>query len=817
MKHNKELSITIGGSRKETNWKPQRIMWQEFVERLRTPVESEETQEEYKRLTKAQQDDLKDVGGFVGGLLNGSRRKSGSVKSRCLITLDMDNIPAGGTEDVLKRVNGLECAFVVYSTRKHEGAAPRLRVILPTDRELVPDEYEPIARKIASLIGIDQCDPTTFQCERFMYWPSCCHGAEYVFQCGDKPFLSADGVLSMYQDWRDIKEWAEIPGIEKRIERNLKRQQDPTEKNGIIGAFCRVYDVPTVIGKYLPDIYEPCEGGRYTYAAGSTSAGAVLYENGKFLYSNHATDPASGKLLNAFDLVRVHKFVYLDEEAKPDTPSTKLPSYSSMREFAFDDPLVKKEYLKNTFPESGGSGTGWLDALELDSKGNPAKTAKNIMLILENDPRLKGCFQKDVFARQTYVLRQTPWKQEKSKRELADEDLAGLRIFLESEYHITGAYKIQDAFDSFIDQGAIHSVREYIKGLKWDGVKRIDTAFIDFLGADDTPYIRKSARKIFCAGIARIFTPGIKFDYLPALIGAQGIGKSTFIRIMGKDWYSESLKVSDMKDKTAAEKLLGSWVIEISEMDGMNTTKADTLKSFLSAQQDKYRPAYGRETVTNKRQCIIIGTSNEREFLKDDTGNRRFWPIDVGKNAPTKNVFTELPEVIDQMWAEAYMLWILGESLYPDAEMAEEAEREQEAHRHEDPRKGIIEEFLKQPVPVGWYSMSSITRLSYLSNPKIYTGETMLRDKICALEIWVECFHRAKADMTQRESRQINGILSEILKDKPEWMRNNLRFGADYGAQRGFSKRNECVTPINPVNTRVISVFILLVTLLHLY
>lgn len=790
MKHNKELSITIGGSRKETNWKPQRIMWQEFVERLRTPVESEETQEEYKRLTKAQQDDLKDVGGFVGGLLNGSRRKSGSVKSRCLITLDMDSIPAGGTEDVLKRVNGLECAFVVYSTRKHEGAAPRLRVILPTDRELVPDEYEPIARKIASLIGISQCDPTTFQCERFMYWPSCCRGAEYVFQCGDKPFLSADGVLSMYQDWRDSREWAEVPGIEKRIERNLERQQDPTEKTGIIGAFCRVYDVPAVIGKYLQDVYEPCEGGRYTYAAGSTSAGAILYEDGKFLYSNHATDPASGKLLNAFDLVRVHRFGELDEEAKPDTPSTKLPSYSNMREFAFEDPLVKKEYLKNAFPESSGPGTGWLDALELDSKGNPAKTAKNIMLILEHDPRLKGCFQKDVFARETFVLRETPWKQEKSKRELADEDLAGLRIFLESEYRITGAYKIQDAFDSFIDQTAIHSVREYIKGLKWDGVKRIDTAFIDFLGADDTPYIRKSARKIFCAGIARIFAPGIKFDYLPALIGAQGIGKSTFIRIMGKGWYSESLKISDMKDKTAAEKLLGSWVIEISEMDGMNTTKADTLKSFLSAQQDKYRPAYGRETVTNKRQCIIIGTSNEREFLKDDTGNRRFWPIDVGKNTPPKSVFTELPEVIDQMWAEAYVLWVLGEPLYPDAEMAEEAEREQEAHRYEDPRKGIIEEFLKLPVPVNWYSTNSITRLSYLSNPKIYTGETMARDKICALEIWVECFHRAKADLTQKDTRQINGILSEILKGKPEWIWDNLRFGADYGRQRGYSKRS---------------------------
>lgn len=162
------------------------------------------------------------------------------------------------------------------------------------------------------------------------------------------------------------------------------------------------------------------------------------------------------------------------------------------------------------------------------------------------------------------------------------------------------------------------------------------------------------------------------------------------------------------------------------------------------------------------------------------------------------------------------MLWILGESLYPDAEMAEEAEREQEAHRHEDPRKGIIEEFLKQPVPVGWYSMSSITRLSYLSNPKIYTGETMLRDKICALEIWVECFHRAKADMTQRESRQINGILSEILKTSPsgcgttcdsgQIMGHNVAFPSVTGKFESVTKRNECVTPINPVNTRVISV-----------
>lgn len=359
-------------------------------------------------------------------------------------------------------------------------------------------------------------------------------------------------------------------------------------------------------------------------------------------------------------------------------------------------------------------------------------------------------------------------------------------MYLETRYRITGSGKIQDAFDTFIEQTAVHSVREYIKSLHWDGVKRIDSAFIDFLGANDTPYIRKSARKIFCAGVARIFSPGIKFDYLPTLIGAQGIGKSTFIRIMGKDWYSDSLKITDMKDKTAAEKILGSWVIEISEMDGMNRTDAGTIKSFLSTKEDKYRPAYGRATVTHKRQSILIGTSNEREFLKDDTGNRRFWPIDVGKSTPLKNVFEDLQKVIDQMWAEAYCYWAMGEQIFPDKEMAEAAEREQEAHKHEDPRKGIIEEFLKIPIPVNWYSMDADSRRLY--DPKTYTGETMERDKICALEIWVECFHRAKADMAQGDTRQINNILVDILRNKPEWERHTLRFGGDYGVQRGFFK-----------------------------
>ena len=221
-------------------------------------------------------------------------------------------------------------------------------------------------------------------------------------------------------------------------------------------------------------------------------------------------------------------------------------------------------------------------------------------------------------------------------------------------------------------------------------------------------------------------------------------------------------------------------------MDGMNRTDAGTIKSFLSTKEDKYRPAYGRTTEIHKRQSILIGTSNEREFLKDDTGNRRFWPIDVGKNTPTKNVFEELPKVIDQMWAEAYCYWAMGEQIFPDKEMTEAAEREQETHKHQDPRKGIIEEFLKIPIPINWYSMDGDSKRLY--DPKTYTGETMGRNKICALEIWVECFHGLKKDLTQIETRRINNILVDILKDKPEWERHALRFGGTYGVQRGFLK-----------------------------
>lgn len=336
MINDKQLTISSAGNRWAKKWNRQTLYWSELIDKLRTPVRSTETLAEYLRLPKSKQDELKDVGGFVAGTLKDDLRKATSVIGRDLITLDFDNIPAGATDEVLRRIDALGCGYAVYSTRKHEPVKPRLRILFPLDRTVTADEYEPIARKIAEYIGIEMCDPTTFQASRLMYWPSCCSDSMYVFTYGDKPILSADGTLGLYKDWRDISSWAQVPGVQKTHQKLADKQGDPTEKQGVVGAFCRVYDVYQAIAKFLPGVYVDCDlPGRYTYSGGSTTGGAIIYEDGKFLYSHHATDPAGGKLCNAFDLVRYHKFSEMDDDAKPDTPVNKLPSYTAMSQFAY--------------------------------------------------------------------------------------------------------------------------------------------------------------------------------------------------------------------------------------------------------------------------------------------------------------------------------------------------------------------------------------------------------------------------------------------------------------------------------------------------
>ena len=189
MKYDKELRVSLGASRWSTSLPTSAMKWSEFCAKLQMPVRGTETLGDFLKMTEAEQDNRKDVGGFVGGVIEGERRKVGNVRSRCLVTLDLDNIPANKTKEILVSVQLLGCSAAIYSTRKHRAAAPRLRIIIPADREMTVEEYEPIARRVAKLIGIDYCDPTTFELNRLMFWPSVSSDSEYVCEVYDQPFL----------------------------------------------------------------------------------------------------------------------------------------------------------------------------------------------------------------------------------------------------------------------------------------------------------------------------------------------------------------------------------------------------------------------------------------------------------------------------------------------------------------------------------------------------------------------------------------------------------------------------------------------------
>lgn len=799
MENNRMLLISAAGTRKTKHWPRSEMLWSEFTERLRTPARSTETLEEYLAYAKQRQDDLKDVGGFVGGTFANDIRKAAYVEGRDLLTLDLDNIPAGGTEDVLKRVCGLGCAAAVYSTRKHAGYAPRLRVIVPLDRTATADEYEPAARKLAGLIGIEFCDPTTFDVARLMYWPSCCRDSEYVCEAYDRPFCSLDGLLDMYGDWTDISQWPQVPGAEAVERRRLARQEDPTAKRGIIGAFCRTYTITQAMEKFIPGMYEETAApGRYTYTGGSTVGGAVVYDGDMFLYSHHATDPCSGLLVNAFDLVRLHMYGERDREAKEGTPANKLPSFVAMSRVAREDAtvseLLAKERLERAqqafgddTPDEDGPGLEWIKRLTVDGNGKIEKTINNAVIVLENDTLLKGKIVTDEFASCGIVLGKLPWSHEDEKRRWKDADDASFYNYMELFYGITGREKLDNALLIVSNQNRINDVKEYLKSLKWDGTRRVDMLLPDYLGAEDNPYTRAVMRKSLCAAVARAVTGGVKYDYMPIFSGPQGIGKSTLLAILGGAWFSDSL--TTFEGKEAAELIQGTWINEIGELSAFTKQETQVIKQFLSKTHDIYRAAYGRRTEKYPRRCVFFGTSNDSDFLKDSTGNRRFWPVDVGIHPAKKSVWEELPKEVDQVWAEAYMYWQLGERLFLPKEIERMAEEMQEGHREASGKEGMIRDFLEREIPSDWNNYDLQQRRQFWNGNLKLPDHTELvkRDKVCAMEVWAECFSGDPRYLKRTDSMEINSALQAIKG----WKRNKdkRRYGP-YGPQRGFEKVN---------------------------
>ena len=785
------IQIATGNSRMEKRWNNVEMELDEFIERISHTIRTAETVEQYMKMTKAKQDAIKDVGGFVGGRLKGGRRKKDCVEYRTIITLDIDHAVLGVIEQIEMLYN-YRC--FIYSTHKHTAENPRLRLVIILSRPVSPDEYVAVARKVAEDIGIEMFDDTTYEPSRLMYWPSTSADGEFIFRDIEGEPLNPDDVLSRYKDWRDSSEWPVSSRQQSIVQREMRKQADPLSKDGVIGAFCRTYTIEDAIAAFLPDVYQPSAmSGRYDYVPADSQAGVVIYE-GKFAYSHHATDPACGRLMNAFDMVRIHRYGELDEKAAEDTEASKLPSFSAMSEFAVSDENVKMtiagERMEKAEKEFSGENEDWQKELEYEKRSTVVKnTLRNLLLILNNDEKLKGIVFNQL-SDGMEIKGAVPW--EHPSRFWRDADDAQLISYVDLTYGTFSARNYDIAVTKVADDRSYHPIREFLASLpEWDKVPRVDTILVDFLGASDNAYVRAVTRKTLCGAIARVMNPGCKFDTMLVLNGPQGKGKSTLISKLCGEWFNDSLLLNDTKDKTAAEKLQGYWILEIGELAGLKKTEIETLRGFLSRQNDIYRASFGRRATPHPRQCVFIGTTNaENGYLRDTAGNRRFWPVKTpGDAARASWEMTE--EEIRQIWAEALVRYKEGEPLHLDNELAGMALKEQQIAMEVDEREGMVRDYLEMPLPERWDKMDIFDRRNYICGSE-FGGErepgVRKRERVCNMEIWCECFGKERGNLKRQDANEISAIMANI----EGWKKadNKVRFPI-YGIVRGYCRDRE--------------------------
>lgn len=672
MQYDRVITISAGGSRRETNWKPQTMLVSQLWDKLKTPMRGKERLAAYMAMRKSEQDTLKDIGGFVGGDLSG-RRKKGNVRGRDVITLDLDNLPPESTNDVLRRVAGLGCAYAVYSTRKHNPAAPRLRVLSVTDRTMQPDEYEPIARMLAQMIQPEMTwfDPTTFQVERLMYWPSCCADGQYVYQTEDKAFLSADGMLDRYVDWRDVSAWPQVPGEAKLRDRSINKQRDPTEKQSIVGTFCRTYDVPAAMEKFLPGVYvETDTPGRYTYTGGSTAGGAVLYDDGKFLYSHHATDPCSGVLVNAFDLVRLHKFADLDdaEDVKDSTPVNRLPSYAAMQDFVAQDDaagaLLRRERGERALADFAG-----LEARnQLPSKqykdlaeftGDIEKKDLSIRMVSDALDVMGITFRFEVVSRELELsgIEHLGWSRENAANNLP----VYLRdLFRSANVKGASTTAIQECLSVIADERRYNAVEVMLKSCAWDGADRVEILF-EITGIADNKLSRTLVHKWLLQCVALALNDEedpYGADGVLTLLGGQGLGKTSLVRILAvfSRLFVEGVSL-DFRVKDTLIKATSAWLVEFGEMEAMIRRNEEPLKAFITNATDAFRMPYARIQTKKPRRASFCGTVNNTEYLRDITGSRRFWTVPI-THIDLDRLFALTKDWVIQLWVQVYQEWL---------------------------------------------------------------------------------------------------------------------------------------------------------------
>ena len=801
----------------------------DFIEKFRTPTRTPETLKAYRKLTPDGQKELKTVGGWLfRAHVEGKKRNAKSAKPCNLVTLDID----GATPEFADRMlAGCVCPTVEYfahSTRSHTDESPRLRIFIAVDPAVTNDEYGPLSRIIARMFDPEMrmVDKVSFRPGQMMYLPTCSIDGPYVFHRNEGEIIDPVAVFADFEvtdgDWRDLSNLPRCEGEELR--EHASKAENPTTKKGPVGDFCRAYDVIEAIDKFeLPykATDDNSEKPRFTYTGGTTTNGAVVEDGGLFLYSHHGSDPCADRLVNAFDLVRIHKFGHLDEDESKDTPPTGLPSWKAMIDFIADDPEFRRQQAESRYDQQAmfddlvdddepgddddlqadldelvgdpkTKRTDWQLSLERARDGSVKDSVANLATIIANDPRISPCVEFNAFREQVVtrkplktrlaVVARIPIRDRANGDVWQDQHTDALRILLEAPngpklpgWGLKPSDRdLQAAIGNAARLAPFHPVRERLAAVPWDKVPRVETLFIDFLGAEDNAYHREAARKFMVAAVARAFEPGHKFDFVPIFEGMQGKRKSTFIRVLALDWFEE-LKGDFGDEKRLVEQMMGAWILELPELSVLRRSDIEEVKAFVSASHSTVRLSYGRLPRVFLRQCVFMGTTNQDSYLVDDTGNRRWWPV----RCEVEEIDTDrLKEVVHQLWAEALHLYRQMRQDQPegtlplyltDPEARRIAGEVQESRRtvnDTDTTAGVIQEWLDTPVLRERMGEATYTRMT-----------------TCIAQIWWEALGGNKPPTTT-ESRMIGKSLRRIGWDA----RRKVERFPGYGVTQVFKR-----------------------------
>ena len=865
--------------------------WRWLHNRFSDPVVTGETFAEYLALSDDERNRLKNtIGYWIGGTCIDGIRSRNTLGPRSCIMFDVDEAKASLFFELIEGRHALsKLCYLIHTSRKHTLEKPRFRVIFPVS-DLIPiEDYEACVRILASKLDptMETVDHVSFRPAQMMYLPSISKDMrdQYRYVVNPGTLLNWKGMLRKFEaevgDWRDYEK---LPrgANESNKRKTAEKAEDPRTKKGMIGAFCRTYSVPDAIAEFLPDIYLESDDvsakPRYTYVGGSGANGAVVEDDGLFLYSHHGTDPCGERLVNAFDMVRLHLFGEADAETVDDGDPRDLPSYKKMMSFcggfpevvretararfldtagSFTDleggsdevpeptqlprqaerPVAGKWYAQGTMPgektpydcetdmtlevrsEGAGPDTGepagkptegdgpetgggevdresWFDTLMFTPKGGIQAKVSNAVKIIQNDTRLAGKFAYNELLLRTVIREDIDWKNpalpnvtiydKVNGESVVNWHDAALRIALDmpggkgsAGYGVKmAATDINAAVDIAGMQNRFHPVREYLAGLVWDETPRLHRVCQDFLGCADTPYHREVFKLMALAAVARAHEPGHKFDTALVLEGPQGIRKSTFLSILGrKKWFAE-LKGDLGDQKAVVEQMAGNWIIELPEMAAWNRSEANDAKGFLSSVKDTVRLAYKPREETYLRQCVFFGTTNEEEYLRDLTGNRRIFPV----RCMVPRIDTEAFDAIcDRLWAEAVVLYRQARELLPRSvgdlalELSTEARDEAVAKQSAAVDEGVagewardIEEWANSPLTLGRAKAArtgtSDVGFDDLDNPGA-------RFRVCRISLksaWVHALDRREDQFDGRTNLPLQNAF-RILRATGRW------------------------------------------------